>query len=284
MEIMPDLLVTGIPRSGTSFLTSLIHKVDNSVAINEPEEIFRYLEDERPPWGMAAYYGMLRARIATGSPITNKLYNGDVIEDTAVIDNEESYVPSISGPAFLLATKNTLGYLARLRFLAKALPGATFVACVRNPYFTIASWIQTFPHLREASPHNFRKGFAGDLLMRPVAQERLRAMADIAAPETRRALLWNHLAHLILEDKSIFATICRYEDLVESPAKILEEIFDKTPGSPPFKPRGIQHKAEPSTGRIGALSPSDFHTIRSICSEAAAAFGYSLDKPLGELE
>jgi hypothetical protein len=83
-----DLVVTGIPRSGTSFFTSTLHLIENCVAINEPEEIFLHLDDSCPPWSMASYYLSLRESIVSRRPIRNKLTGGRVIEDTAVVDME----------------------------------------------------------------------------------------------------------------------------------------------------------------------------------------------------
>src|SRR5438105_11980742 len=139
-----NLLVTGIPRSGTSYLCTLIHNVRDCVAINEPEEIFQSLGETGPPWGLATFHHRLRQDIAAGKPVENKLHEGRLIEDTAVVFKEELYVPPVSSAAFLLATKNTLAYLARLPYLRLAMPDAAIVACVRHPFDTIASWKGTF--------------------------------------------------------------------------------------------------------------------------------------------
>jgi hypothetical protein len=273
------MIVTGIPRSGTSYFTSTLHRIDNCVAINEPEEIFRHLDDTSPPWGMASCYRFLRDEIRNGRPVKNKIADGKVIEDTAVIDLETSYVPAISSSDFLLATKNTLGYLARLRFLAQALPEAVFVACVRHPFTTIASWKGTFHHLREAAPQGFRKGFLGDEMMRPAAQERLQDMAHTPSFELRRALLWNHLALLILEDRAVFSRVFRYEDFVVDPGSQLRSLLEAAPGAPPFRVAQPLTTSQPRTNRADNLTPADLDAIRSVCTETAAALGYDLEVP-----
>lgn len=271
-----NLIVTGIPRSGTSFLTSTLHKFENCVAINEPEEIFAHLDDTGAPWGMASYYHSLRRAIIDRRPIVNKLVDGKVIEDTAVVDSEQSYIPHIDGDSFLLATKNTLGYLARLRFLSEALPDALFVACVRNPYSTIASWKETFPHLREADPRGFRKGFLGDPLMRPPARHRLQAMAEEVSPEVRRALFWNHLALLILEDRPVFSGIFRYEEFSLDPGSQLSSFLGSVNGAAPHRPNVTIERSSPRMQRARNLGPRDIDAVRSICTDTAALFGYDL--------
>ncbi len=277
-----DVLITGIPRSGTSFFTSSLHKLENCVGINEPEEIFRHLDDTCPPWGMASFYRSLRTDIGNGHPITNKIIDGTVIEDTAVLDVEKSYVPPITGTDFLLATKNTLGYLARIPFLVRAMPDATFVACVRDPYSTIASWKGTFAHLREAAPR-FRKGFVGDKLMRPTAQQRLEVMARTESIELRRALLWTHLALLIIEDIGVFAHIFRYEDFVINPLAQLQMLLHRIPKAPPLRLRQPLEPSQPRASRAGNLTPADVEAIQSVCAEVATALGYDVSFPVHRL-
>jgi hypothetical protein len=227
---------------------------------------------------MASFYRSLRADIGGGRPITNKINDDTVIEDTAILDVERNYVPATTGSDFLLATKNTLGYLARIPFLVRAMPGATFVACVRDPYSTIASWKGTFAHLREAAPR-FRKGFAGDKLMRPAAQERLEAMARTGSTELRRALLWAHLALLILEDRGVFAHVFRYEDFVIDPAAQLQMLLGQVPQAPPFRLRQPLKPSQPRASRVCNLTAADIEAIQSVCAETASAFGYDVSSP-----
>jgi hypothetical protein len=39
-NVMQDIMITGFPRSGTSYFCSLLNKLPNFVALNEPEEHF----------------------------------------------------------------------------------------------------------------------------------------------------------------------------------------------------------------------------------------------------
>ncbi|HPJ97822.1 MAG TPA: sulfotransferase, partial [Syntrophales bacterium] len=159
---LPELIITGIPRSGTSYLSSLLHQVDNCVVINEPTEIFDPLIQQRIPWGVATYYRNVRKDILDGHPVKNKISGNRVIEDTAVEDKRSDYCPNVSTPDFILGTKNTLAYLTRLEVLTRSMPQAHIVACVRNPFDTIASWKSTFAHLREADVSSFPVGHPND--------------------------------------------------------------------------------------------------------------------------
>lgn len=270
-----NVVITGIPRSGTSYCCTLLHNLENCVAINEPdEEIFPHLIQTSPPFGLAEYYAKLRADILAGRPVANKIHEGKLIEDTADINKDELYMPAVSLPNFMLATKNTLMYLARLRQIAHVMPEAGIVACVRNPFDTIASWKGSFGHLAGAAVENFRVGYLGDHGLSEAAQGRLAEIAGTAEPELKRALLWRHLAELILENRSLLHVV-RYEDLVADPERQLKilfwhfgNIFEFRPIQP-FKPSSASRK------RSANLTPDDIQAIRRTCSETAAAFGYN---------
>src|SRR5690606_34178154 len=51
----PELLITGIPRSGTSYLCNVLHRFENCVVLNEPEEISRPLRKEPIPYGVGTF-------------------------------------------------------------------------------------------------------------------------------------------------------------------------------------------------------------------------------------
>lgn len=272
--------MTGIPRSGTSYFVACLNEFENCIAINEPEDIFQRLDDATGPWGMSLYYRHLREVIREGRPITNKVSNGRLIEDTAVIDQQGDYVPDILGPHFLLGTKNTLAYLARLPYLAMALPGAVFVACVRHPLATIASWKTTFPHLQDIDVRTLPKGILGDPLLRPAANERLAEIAATRTPELRRALFWRHLAMQLLEERALFATIVAYEKFVTDPEGQFQLLFAHVPESVPFRLRRPLSKSSARTQRLSCLTRRDVEAVRSVCTESAACFGYDIDHPL----
>lgn len=273
-----NVLITGIPRSGTSYLCTLLHNVENCVAINEPDEdIFPHLSQPKVPLGLSQYYDNLRVNILAGVPVANKLLEGKLIEDTADINHEELYTPHVSSPNFLLATKNTLMYLGRLLQIRQDMPDATIVACVRHPFDSIASWKGTFGHLGGATVEGFRIGHSGDRALSVQAQGRLLDIAVTASQERRRALLWRHLASLILESRDVLHLL-RYEDLVADPQMHISTLLKRIPYSPdfrpvqPFSPSSVSHK------RSANLNIQDIQAIREICSETASAFGYDLSK------
>lgn len=269
-----DVVITGLPRSGTSYFCAALHNVQDCIAINEPEEIFSHLSDTAPPWGMPRYYAELRSDIMAGRPIVNKIRDGRFIEDTAAGIHEERYVPAVSGPGFLLATKNTLAYLARLPLLEQSMPAATCVACIRNPVDTVASWKGTFDHLSAAAVRNFRAGFIGDQLLSAAARSRLTEIDAEPRLERRRALLWRHLALLIEEAGAFVRAVIRYERVVTDPERTLRDVFSRVPSAPPLLPVQPFVPSSVRTQRAACLSADDIAAIREVCADVAARFGY----------
>ncbi len=275
----PNVIVTGIPRSGTSYLCTQLHNLKDCVAINEPEEIFQILPDPNNMHGMRTYYDALRSRIAAGEPVANKISNGKLIEDTAVVFAEEFYRPGVSTDRFVLATKNTLGYLARLSYLLDAMPEAMFIACVRNPLDTLASWKSTFSHLSGATVRDLRLGYVDDPHLDAAARSRLREIDQEGRLEVRRALFWSHLARIILEHRDRLFVL-RYEDLVGDPQGRLAAVYAAMQDAPPFVPEtpfvpsGVRSKRQ-------ALNGQDHAAILEHCGEVAKQFGYDLTADIG---
>lgn len=268
-----DGLITGFPRSGTSFLCGCLSRVPNQVVVNEPTEIFAALA-QQPPWGVPLLHARLRERILAGEPIDNKVHDGRMIEDTADRDLREPHVPRIESDDFGLWTKNTLAYAARVRMLREVMPRAPIVACLRHPYEVVTSWIDTFPHLREAAVERFPIGSSADPLLDPEDRERLQLIAGCQDLSLRRALLWRHLASVFLRhrDQLIFV---RYEQLASDPGRTLSALFSSIAGVHLALPTATlppprQRRSRPP------LTADDERAIRDICGETAAALGYDL--------
>jgi hypothetical protein len=266
----PELIVTGISRSGTSYLCSLLHRFDNCVAINEPREIISVLGAEEVPWGVPAFYRKLRSDILAGRPIENKLRRGEVEEDTARHRRRRKYRPNVGADDFLLAVKNTREFLFRLEAAGRVMPTARVVVCVRNPIDTIASWKASFRHLREADVapflgHPKRMWLAEE---QQVALQRIAATGDL--PE-RRALWWRFQAERVLEHRDRLVLV-EYDELVAEPLATLRRILVG------YRPGGLRTPIAPSVARSKRelLDDEDRRAIRTICSQAAAELHLSV--------
>jgi len=266
-----DLLITGLPRSGTSYLCNILHRVENCVAINEPRALFQRLAGPQPTPIVALYHD-LRADILAGRAVENKWQAGQVIEDTWVQEGFVSYHPVVTRPDFLLATKNTLGYLARLPALRQLLPQAQFVACVRHPLDTLASWKAGFAHLQQADVAHFAVGACGDPYLSEWQQAQLAVIAKTADLPRRRALLWRYLAEWLWQHRD-FLLYLPYEQTVPDPVGSLRQLFAHSGCSLPLnfpesapQPSQLRHKRH-------CLEAADY-AAAELCADVAAQFGY----------
>lgn len=267
-----EAIITGIPRSGTSYLCRLLHTLPDCVVINEPSQIFAPLANDLFPWQIAILYQALRRDILDGQPIENKLHNGQLIEDTAIIDTQMTYHPSVSRPDFLLATKNTLAYMARLPQLKQVLPHAPIIACIRHPLDTIASWKTSFPHLKQASVANFPVGHVNDPFLPPWQRQRLAEIAATSEDAVKRALLWRYLAECLLTHANQIILL-HYEEVVSQPTQVLQTLLKQIPNAPSgynmakITPSIVRQKRE-------VLDALDVQAIGDICSQYAFELGY----------
>ena len=263
-----NLIITGISRSGTSYLCNLLHRFSNCVIVNEPAEVFEPLMRERVPWGIARLYAQIRSDVWNGKTIQNKLRAEQVTEDTMVANERSAYKPQVQDENFVLGTKNTHAYRSRLSALRRVLPEARIVVCVRDPFATIASWKTSFPHLREAKVDKMRVGNPRDpwLTARQVAAlELIVATKDLAQ---RRAMWWNYMAEDILEQGQTVVLV-RYSDLVTTPEIVVNRILEG------FSAGSLLEPIEPSAVRSkrSELDAADEQAIRAICSQTAAELG-----------
>jgi sulfotransferase family protein len=262
-----NIILTGVSRSGTSYLSNLLHRFDNCVAINEPREVISVLREEEVPWGIPTFYDRLRHDIGAGRPIENKVRGGQVVEDTALDERRRLYRPVVASAEFVLAVKNTREFLLRLEPLQRVMPGSRIVACVRNPADTIASWKRSFRHLRDADVRPFVRH--PHCMWLPQTQcDELASIAATPRVAERRALWWRFLADRVLEHRREIVLV-RYEELVAEPLPVLERILTG------FRAGALRSAIAPSNARSSRslLDDDDLIAIRQICSSTAAQLG-----------
>ncbi|ALG67315.1 sulfotransferase [Beggiatoa leptomitoformis] len=271
-QARPEAFITGIPRSGTSYLCRLLHKIDDCVVINEPTQIFPPLQQTFPPYQLAIYYQEIRRDVLNGQAIENKIKDGEIIEDTAILDKRESYLPTVYRPDFVLFTKNTLAYLARIQQLRYVMPHAPLITCVRHPADTIASWKSTFDHLKNARVETFPVGQLHDTALTGWQQQRLQRIAEADEVALKRVLLWCYLAECVLTAQTVLH-IVHYENLVTNPIHCLKNIFQQIPHAPPLR---LNPAIQPSQIRQkrDILDIRDRQLINDLCGEYAVQLGY----------
>jgi len=269
-----DVVVTGISRSGTSWLCRLLHEHADCVALNEPAEIVAILEREAEPTGLAGFLAETRARVLAGEPISNKLTAGRVTADTAENDARSLYVPTPATADFVLAVKNTRAVLSRLDAVRRALPETRIVACVRNPFDTLGSWKRSFPHLRDADVAHVPVGHPEDPFLAPDDRAALRIVAAASDPAERRARWWRWFAQMLLRHRDGVVLI-RYEDLVAAPAATIARAFAGIPlGAAPAPPAA----SSPRRTRT-LLDAHDVEVIEALCLDVAVELGVGEEPP-----
>lgn len=140
-EFMADIIITGPPRSGTSYLCTVLNGINNCVVLNEPAEAYQ------APFKVRRAFNAIRNDIIEGRPIKNKMKDGKFIEDTVEVDAYEEYVPHVDDDQFHLAMKSPIFFLMMLPRLINQMPNKVKLVCLRNPIDTIASWKKSFDHL-----------------------------------------------------------------------------------------------------------------------------------------
>ncbi|MCP8464773.1 sulfotransferase [Pseudomonas sp. ZM23] len=224
-----NLIITGPPRSGTSFLCRVLSERLQTVIINEPAEIFQALSDAYSPWGLPHLYANLRREVTAGRPVMNKHVDGRLVSDTAREPNIAApYIAPIRGPGFTLGTKNTLAYLSRLPSLLRVMPDARVVALVRHPYDSLASWEATFDHLRLADVEAQPFGGLDDPSMTGCQKAALREIAATECLPVRRALWWRFLVTQLLDAGNRVRWL-RYEDFMRAPHAMAELLMTDAP-------------------------------------------------------
>jgi len=261
-----NLVITGIPRSGTSYVCALLNDVENTVIVNEPPEALSLLHN-RSVHPLTEYYDATRSDILNRVPIQNKIVGGKFIEDTNANDTRNYYTPEVNDAAFIFGSKNTLVYLVCIKKIIRQFQDVGILACIRHPYDTIASWKKvSFPHLRNATPL-FLRDYVDSNEGKSIAR-----ICTTSELEARYALLWNYLAMRII-DSIDHVTLFKYEEFVRNPARNLSRLYDslgvgeqKIPEITPSKAR--KHR--------DVLSAAEMNYIQQYCRNSADYFGYEL--------
>ena len=198
-----DILVGGVPRSGTALLTSMLHRPAASVAVMEPWDALRL-----PPRQLM---GSLRQELATGVLTRGRLDYSAVAEGRVAWtrDGERQWpMPYHDDTTLVVKFPTFWQYLDRL-------PDARFIMCVRHPEAAIASFAATGGRLAA--------GLEYDVTFNRVLNRRL--LDATTDPEHRRALLYAEIVTAIAEaQQRPNVLVVRYEDWWDRPDSLLDEL------------------------------------------------------------
>ncbi len=235
---MPDVLLTGPPRSGTTLACELLNEADDTVALDEPlpnelwpvhdrSRLARALRrpaisDDAFCDAIAKFLDDTRSSIAAGRGALTLNYGGrvtgskfpDAAGDSGLREEvtRRSFMPVDKplSPDFILACKHNAGFTAMVGALAKRFP--TY-AIVRNPLSTLSSW-QTVSV--PVSDGHIPRGEQIDLDL----QKQLEATADTVDRQFVILRWFFDAFRTHLPDDAVI----RYEDIISSGGRALTVI------------------------------------------------------------
>lgn len=221
-----NVIITGIPRSGTSYLCSLLSKYDDSLVLNEPKEVIKPINRQPIPYGINGFYAEIRRNIRLNKPIENKHTDGKLVSDTVQDDQRNPYSKQNLNINYHLFTKNTLGYMFAIERLKQAMPNSKIFALFRNPVDTIASWKNSFEHLKMAKPNELKTIRIQHRWLNKKDNLTLMQINSCEDSCLRRALFWNYLAVRLIKNSHLIKII-HYDDLILNPNTTINKIRDK---------------------------------------------------------
>ncbi len=233
-----NIILTGIPRSGTTLAAALIDGMDDAAALNEPAWQHDWLLKNYKhitPRDFAAWlqedFTAVRGKLLTGEPVPERRgKQGEAITNyyRAAPDQAKparAYrLVSFTRPgltsAFTLAMKHIGPYFAALEAIV-ATEAFEVVAVIREPVGVIASW--------NDSPIPLKAGeMPGAALQWPEMAALTGAKMDLLEKQVRVYDLLCEKLHM-LKDK---IHIIRYEELVASPG-LMAAVTGKNPRMAP---------------------------------------------------
>lgn len=272
---MSFLLLTGIPRSGTTLAAALLDSMDDTVCLSEPDEHVQLMERSQDAAGFAAALHRLLVqtkrdllqgktvvdrRQPDGSAVTNYLTGPD-----AGGNRQTAYViragkPKSLSPNVLVGAKHNALFIAALPELVRT-EAFRIIALVRDPVAVLTSW--------QSVPLPIATG-------RLPAAERfwpeLRELsADTVPLLTKQMRIYDLLCRRFIEHRHKIS-ILKYEDMVSDCTKLADAT------GRPLSPER-QRTWERTISKTAARPGPDSHlydAVRAACArrEVSALLGF----------
>lgn len=225
------IVLTGIPRSGTTLVCYLLNTLPGVVALDEPMDVratFRTSDHDQIRKRISHFFLDMRNSIQIHKRAISKNVKGRVTDNHGGAYDEQSGARTFKGSRGEIAVEKELGddfsllikhpfqFTAMIETLADHFP---VFAIIRNPLAVLASWNSvTFPVRRGSNP--FAKTLA------PALAVRLEGIKDRIERQLCY-LSWYYERYLaILPEHSII----RYEDIIASGGKALKTIVPQAEG------------------------------------------------------
>jgi hypothetical protein len=257
----PDLVITGIPHSGATELTARLNQVDDCAVFERMGKLPLILSGVVVHRVFTFYQGR-RVQLQDRAV-------GVATSDLLILDDEEVRVfkREVSRSDFALGTTNELGYMTRLNALRVQLPHARLVACVRDPFETIAEW-KSDPAFANADLASWELGSLSDPWLSGEQRRKLELVAALPTAAMRRAALWCYFADTVIEQAVLGLQVVRWDDLHARPSEVVGKLLEGWDlAIPRLDPAPTQSKAR------AVLDHDDVVAIRAACSRTATQLG-----------
>jgi len=249
-----NLIITGIPRSGTSLVTSLLNSVDNVVCLNEILYNVNTLPQD---------FDEVRKRLLLKQPIPNK-YNNDGYLTTDTQNGQTQIKNRILSKSLdknvIVGSKVNIPYLNQIEKILQY--GFCTIAIIRDPAYTVASW-------------NRNKNIPEAMVSTENMHPRWRQFNfDTTNPVERQAKLWEFYAGILWKYRGQLK-ILKYEYITQHPDAVLKNLCDELGVVPPESIPELKNYNIPSRYE-------NFEYVSTIAAQlcpTAKYFGYQEKKP-----
>jgi hypothetical protein len=247
-----DYVITGIPRSGTSLMSTILSSSENSFCFNEVHYQIPLLP---------SFFSEMRKRIENGLPVINKINEkGKLTTDTQRqegIKFSEMNVIGKNNP-IRLGSKVNVPYLNKIQQIEDF--DYKIVAMIRNPIYTLASWndakVSNIPEANVSGPTQHKRW---DIFS-------FSSESDIE----RQLIIWDYYANII-KSLSSNTLIVHYESLISNPKQTISKICNfleiKIPTNIPELVDGNSLDKYPTVGEIEKIVKQNSHLSMRGCYE-----------------
>ena len=215
-KTMKNIILTGIERSGSSYMVDVLNNYSNVVFLNEPP--LEYLPSQ--PERILEYFEQYRRRILSGFPVQGmfKAETSELAWDnlSSVRGGVESrpYIAHTDDEEFILGFKSLTPMLRHTYFFKRFLDDIKFIVIVRHPVDTIFSQI---------------KNGGANLPIIPNAHPKMKKITEwiqkLMNPVEQAAYIWRFNTSIILDNADMF-TVVRYKSIVMKPQIVADYLMD----------------------------------------------------------
>ena len=235
---MKNIILTGIERSGSSYMVDILNNYSNVVFLNEPP--LEYLPHS--PERILEYIDSYRTRILSGFPVQNifKMGTSELAWDTlgAIRGTVESrsYIATFDTPDFIFGFKSLSPMLRHTYKLKRFSDEIMAIALIRHPVDTIYSQLNHGGANLPIVPDTV-----------PAIQKVIKWIMTKQNPVEKAAWIWRFNTSIILDNLDFFKivrykSICKIPDIVTALHYNGLNVGEKLRNIPYSEP--IRHKDE----------------------------------------